>query len=170
MLVYKNFLTEDIIKVLREDADKKTRKGEFTPSNAFWSKDLTENIPGVVSVSHVSDNINVVLLDIINESIKHHIPPSKDIGCMHYFWHPLSGINMHTDEGYHFGATIYLNDEWDIHYGGLLLEVAKPNKDITVHLPEYNKCVINIETQWHMVTPTAFHAPIRHTIQIWGIK
>jgi hypothetical protein len=170
MLVYKNFLSENVILALKEDAGKRAMASLFKPNNNHWPENLIVNLPGVVSISNVSDNIRNILTDRIIKATKAHVPCSKEIACMHYFWHPLSGINMHTDKNKDFGATIYLNNDWDIHYGGLLLELDRQSQQIIVQVPEYNKCVINVTEQNHMVTPTAFHAPIRHTIQIFGVK
>ena len=127
MLVYKNFLTEDVIKALKEDLNLNLKRNTFALNNSFWLKDLTKNIPGIVNICNVSKEIEIFLLDKIREFVPNN---NNNIKAMHYLWHPLSGINMHNDGAFNFGATIYLNDHWDIHWGGLLLEVENKSKNI----------------------------------------
>jgi Rps23 Pro-64 3,4-dihydroxylase Tpa1-like proline 4-hydroxylase len=89
---------------------------------------------------------------------------------MHYLWHPLSGINFHSDADCEFGATIYLNREWNINHGGWLLAHNRVQEDFTAYPPIYNSCIINADKQGHAVSMTSALAPIRHTIQIFGRK
>ena len=83
----------------------------------------------------------------------------------YHYWTKLSGINWHGDEGYLFGATLYLND-WKKEWGGLFLW-----EDDGLHClcPKKGMLVINTKKQPHCVTPVSTSAPYaRRSIQIFG--
>jgi len=83
----------------------------------------------------------------------------------YYKWLPGSFIPFHTDNIYNLASTIYLNESWNIDYGGLFL--YEKNKDIKGYVPKYNSAVINNNNIPHgtsIISPTA---PERETLQIF---
>ena len=77
---------------------------------------------------------------------------------------------VHTDQKYKFGATLYLNDEWFVNSGGLFVwEDSETGKE-KVHVPTRNVLVLNTKHEEHMVTPVTVETfDFRYTIQMWGL-
>ena len=83
----------------------------------------------------------------------------------YYKWLPGSFIPFHNDNHYSLASTIYLNESWNIDYGGLFL--YEKNKDIKAYVPKYNSAVINDNNVPHgtsIISPTA---PKRETLQVF---
>ena len=70
---------------------------------------------------------------------------------------------------YKFGATLYLNDVWDLNWGGIF--VWKPNDSNTMKAiaPTHNTLVVNDESELHFVTPISYNTDtFRVTMQIFA--
>jgi len=161
-----NFLSQDVIDLAHQEVEKFKTKEVWKVSLNFWEKDLVKGaVIGSVSQAFASPH----LADIIAGTIAPFVPQYKDLMVQHYLWHPLSGINMHYDGGWLFGATIYLTPEWDITWGGLF--VYEDRNGLQIKFPTYNSININDDSTRHMVTMVSPLAPHpRHALQIWGIK
>ena len=89
----------------------------------------------------------------------------------YYIWDKLSGIDMHNDSGHDFGATLYLNGQWNPNWGGLFVWEDKDEKELKIICPKQNMLVIADEGEDHMVTTISPYAEEdRITIQIWVNK
>ena len=72
---------------------------------------------------------------------------------------------------YKFGATIYLNPEWELDNGGIFVWKPHSTEDFLHNaiLPQRNMMVLSDEEEKHLVTPLNFDAKsMRFTLQIWG--
>lgn len=159
-----NLLSQDVIDMAHREVEELKNEYVWKVSLNFWYKELVEGaVVGSVSQTLVSPR----LADIITSTITPYIPPYNDLMIQHYLWHPLSGINMHDDRGYLFGATIYLTPVWDVTWGGLFVYEDKNGPQVTY--PTYNSININDDSTMHMVTMVSPLAPHpRHTLQIWA--
>ncbi len=166
MKIIKNILEESIIKEIIKDFKKQSKEYAWMDSRLIWATNIyKDSIIGNVSQTTVSDHVHNMIEPVIRSRVK---LPYERLAILHCVWHPLSGLNIHNDLRYKFGATIYLNKEWDINWGGLFVY---QKKDHYVALPpEYNTCVVNTDKTMHMVTQISplirYH---RQTIQIWGL-
>jgi len=99
----------------------------------------------------------------LNPDFAHH-----EIMVQLYVWLPGSYIPWHLDEGKAFGATIYLNEEWDRNWGGTFL--YEDEGEIRGEIPEFNKLVLNYgdNTPHHVTSIHHSCAQKRRTVQIWG--
>ena len=126
-----------------------------------------------------SDEIKYQILN----QVEQYLPKTASkISTMFYIWQPHSGISKHTDHGYDYAATIYLNPYWDIDWGGTFLyynneidwnnskkEYMFDNDNWRLVNPECRTMVLNTDETLHMVTPISPLCPeMRYTIQIWG--
>lgn len=160
-----NFLDPGTIQAIQQEIEVFKKQEAWAISTNYWSRELTEGIIGHVSVRFVGSELHTILLNKVQPFLPVNL---GNIGIMHYLWHPLSGINVHNDSNFIFGATIYLNEEWNINWGGLL--VSQDNTGtLHTHYPHFNSLVINDQREVHTVTTVSPSAPyLRHTIQIFA--
>ena len=101
------------------------------------------------------------------------IPECEKYILQYYVWQQHSGIAVHDDSDKVFGATIYLNDTWQLENGGIFLYKEK-EKPASAHewsalIPNNNTMVVNDNQEKHMVTSVSpYSTDLRYTIQIWG--
>ena len=159
-----NILSTDVIAQAHAELDAFKKETRWASSQNFWMDCLhTGTIIGSVTQTFASPS----LTSLVHNAIRNYIPKCNNIVVQHYLWHPLSGINMHGDAGYTFGATIYLTPVWDINWGGLF--VYETSNGLKATPPTFNSININTEQTPHMVTTVSPLAPYpRHTLQIWG--
>jgi hypothetical protein len=163
MKIIPNFLSEDVLRDIRYYLnDVKKLQSKWQNSALFWPEYLTEETLSNISINSIGESISNRIID----ALRPHVPYTKHIAVMHYIWNPLSSINFHNDGGSIFGATIYLNEGWNLNHGGFLL--VEEDNGIKAYPPVFNTCIINTDVQNHAVSMTSAFAPKRHTIQIFG--
>lgn len=83
-------------------------------------------------------------------------------------WTNGSGINWHHDETDRMAATIYLNEFWDLNWGGLFLFQGENGQNSGWINPHFNRCVWFKSPLWHYVSLVSKAAPYpRLSIQIF---
>lgn len=98
------------------------------------------------------------------------IKPTATITYTFYRWGIGGQVVMHDDANYSFSATLYLNTDWHVDWGGYLIWFTN-NKQEQVVKPKYNRLVIFDNEESHLVTPiTQLAQTERLTVQIRGIK
>ena len=148
----------------KKEVNQKLSKNEWTSSVIIWEPGLRQGISGSTIAAMTSEDIHN---DIVKE-ISPHVPEC-DIVTQYYVWQPNSGISLHRDIKYKFGATIYLNEEWHHDAGGWF--IWKDKEKWNTILPTKNLMVLNDIDEEHLVTRVASDIPYpRYSIQIWGIK
>jgi Rps23 Pro-64 3,4-dihydroxylase Tpa1-like proline 4-hydroxylase len=85
--------------------------------------------------------------------------------AMAYIWKPHSYIPWHNDGIYSTGVTIYLNRNWNLDWGGLLIWKEKGTEKLQVSPPHFNIAVVNCNGIEHATTMVSPDAPLRQTIQ-----
>ena len=144
-----------------EFIDRSLEDGQWNVSEFFWDTTLKEGVSGVITMRNVPTRLKKLILDRISTFV----PPYKESEIQIYAWHKGSGISVHDDGG-RYGATIYLNKNWDINWGGLF--VWDDGEDLRAHCPTYNSMVINTMEEDHLVTQISHLCPeIRYTLQMW---
>ena len=81
-----------------------------------------------------------------------------------YYWTSGSYIPWHEDDHVSSAGTLYLNESWDLNWGGLYNCIIK--EKIETITPTYNLLVEQFNRMPHSTTPTTDFAPIRTTIQM----
>jgi hypothetical protein len=166
MKIFNNVLTEETIQNLRDETNLSLREGVWRSSTLSWINEIQRGIMGSVACKDVSPE----LAESIEDQVKHLLPPYDELCQQIYVWPGASGISAHNDGNKKFGATIYLNHDWQLDFGGLFVWVDKETEELKVRMPEYNSLVLNDNEEVHLVTPVAFTcAALRHTVQIWGL-
>jgi Rps23 Pro-64 3,4-dihydroxylase Tpa1-like proline 4-hydroxylase len=165
MLQYSNVLNKNLLQDIKTEREYKQKNGhEWKVGEFFWQDKLLYGVTSSCVASAVSYSIR---LRVENE-LKTKLPPFNSLLVQHYIWLKGSGISKHSDAGHGFGATIYLNESWDVNYGGIFLWKNKQATDYTGIVPNYNSMVVNVDKEEHLVTPIALNSPyLRYTLQIW---
>lgn len=165
MQIVRNVLSEKLYLLLRFELENKYKEDVWSSSTLIWNKDIKKSIFGSTLITLVSQELSKQ----IAEEIKDHLPNHDDLKCQFYIWQHSSGISSHNDGNYKFGATIYLNEKWDIDDGGFFIWQDKNTKELKVLSPEKNMMVLNSDKEEHLVTPVAPNSSdLRYTVQIWG--
>lgn len=165
MKLYKNVLAQNTLMLINRELTNFIEDGmNWTCSNFKWKPNIKINISGATMIRDVSEG----LMHVIFEDLEDILPPMKKRSIQYCVWTPNSGISTHNDAKYKFGATIYLNDIWDINDGGIFL-YQHDGDDWRAHIPTFNTMMINDTGTLHMVTPVSpFAKNNRYTLQIFG--
>ena len=160
-----NVLTEDAFQVVIDNIKHYSKLNLWTSSSLFWSPEIrVGNHVGVLT--HL---IKGPFADYIEKEISHFLPEYARLQIQMYLWPEGSNISWHDDNGFSFGATIYLNRHWEINYGGLFVWEDSDTKELKILCPCKNTMVINDKKEGHCVTHVTSAAPeTRMTLQIWG--
>lgn len=165
MEVIRNSLSEELYNACVEDLGTKRHENVWKSSNICWPEYLSNGILGTTLCTEVSE----VLSGQIHREISDYVPEHNSIFCQYYLWQRNSGIKKHDDGNHKFGATIYLNQNWDIDNGGFFIWKDKFTDELKVLSPEKNMMVLNSNEEEHLVTPVLpSSTDLRYTIQIWG--
>ena len=160
--VYDNFLEPSLLHKINEYTFKQSNKSSWNTSHR-WSNDIKRFTAPIVSLD-LPKEVALLIQDRFNK-IKYKRKKFKINTLMFYMWPPNSYIGWH-DDTCDFGASVYLNKEWNIEHGGIFL--YKDKKDIKGVSPVYNRCVINVEKTMHTVSMITPDAPLRKSLQIFG--
>lgn len=165
---------------LLQEAKDASQQSIWQSSLTFWDKSVRNHIYGSCVVALTPRNVH----DRVMEEVLKYMPEFcnegmvKSCTTMFYIWQPYSGISKHDDRGYPFAATIYLNQGWDIDWGGNFLyydniikseDYMYDHENWKVVVPELGNMIVNNDKTMHLVTPISPTCPeLRYTIQIWG--
>jgi len=164
MKILENALSLDLFELCREELSSKLTSNVWRSSTIVLDRSLRQGISGSTLNTHTSLDIK----NAIKKEISPHIPEC-DIDTQYNVWQPNSGISLHSDIGYKFGATIYLNDEWHADAGGWFIWLNSTTGEWNTVFPTKNLMVVNDMQEKHLVTSVSADTPyLRYTLQIWG--
>ena len=167
MKLHKNVLNTETISLFRKELTTNLNRKCWAVSSLFWPENILIGIQGSCVVSNLSKDLENKIIDDIKELL----PPYRELVIQCYVWGKNSGISKHDDPAYKFGGTIYMNEKWDIDYGGIFLWALNGEQEYRAIIPEYNHMIINDKRELHMVTPVSpYIKEPRITIQIWGLE
>lgn len=165
MLKYSNVLSQGLLERIKQERDGNKDKNVWRVGQFFWQESLLYGVTNSCVSSLASDELRI---EIENE-LRNILPPFNKLLVQHYVWLRGSGISKHDDGAHGFGATIYLNQNWDINHGGVFLWKPTDQQEYQAITPDYNTMVVNTKAEEHLVTPIALNAPdFRYTLQIWS--
>ena len=137
---------------------------EFRRSNFHWDEAIRRS-SAVVLVRDYDETLRTLILDRLCERklIEH-----RNYSVMNYAWTRLSFIPWHSDANTKEGLTVYLNEEWELDWGGLFLYRNLEN-DIRAFAPKFNWGLKNDAWVPHSTTPVSLDAPEpRFTLQLFS--
>lgn len=169
MRLYKEVLTDKLIAKCKSNISDLIHEDVWKSNTLNWDDKLLYGSSGSCLYTKIEDKR---ILDELREQTENHfIKNYTSLTYLYYIWQSNSGISLHNDEKHSFGATLYLNDEWSLHDGGIFIWQDKdcPNEIYKAICPQQNMMIINDDYEKHMVTLVSPYAiDYRYTIQIWG--
>ena len=165
MQIKKDFLSNGELQAVFDGLQSIYAENLWAINQNVWQEELLDKVHGTVATAGFAGEH----ADKIKKFLRPHLPECKEISLVYNLWYPYSGIAWHNDGKYVFGATLYLNQEWDLNSGGIFLYMDSKTGEMKGHMPEQNTMVINDEEELHCVTTVnpAIPEP-RMTLQIWG--
>ncbi len=165
MKIFKNVLQPKTLNTVRSYLQKNIGSYKWSSSEMLWNPGSRLGTTGSVLVQETTQELRDLMIPELNKVL----PEYEDININYHLWLRGSGISAHTDSDYKFGATLYLNEEWHVNFGGMFVWQPKGEDTMRAIIPEENTLVLNSESELHMVTPVAMEATqYRVTLQIWG--
>jgi len=168
---FENFLSEK----LYDETIKTARHLVNSSSMCFathrcWNPDIVKDsfpvyIHSISPDSEFYDKLNDEFVQNL-ESIfsEQKIKTQMNPEFMLYYWTRFSYIPWHNDNRMYDGAiTIYLNDVWEIDWGGYFL--YQDNDEIRAVIPKKNLGVMQYGSVMHATTPVHYDGGMRFTVQ-----
>lgn len=149
MKIFDNVLSDELLKNISDELKLQLKECSWGSSEIFWEPQLRTTSSGSVLISDCSENIKQSLLN----ELQIVLPDYDDIFIKYHVWQKGSAISCHEDINYKFGATLYLNEYWNLDFGGLFIWKPKNSDIMNAVAPKYNTLILNDEKEVHMVTP-----------------
>lgn len=168
MKLFKDFLSDSDFQICYEDLMTKISSDSWSYTKLTWNEPkVTNGVIGSVLSATVSEHVYNILLEKFSRVLD--TSSYTKVSMMYYLWQPYSGLALHDDSSYKMASTIYLNQDWDVDYGGMFLwKESEEDKIYKAVPPIKNMMILNDQRQYHMVTPVSPVAPdLRVTIQVW---
>ena len=166
--VINNFFTNDELKIIKFEIEECYKnkihhlEGKDKPE---WQNGVDS---GKVSLSTYPLNpiIDKEIYDIVkNKSEATFNLPINNIGI--HYGAPGSYMGWHQEgQGYTGALSIYLNEKWDIQWGGYFC-YEDDDGTYKLEIPKFNKAVFQKAKTLHCTTPVYENANIRKSIQVF---
>ena len=165
MQIVNNALSKNLLNKTTQEILTLQKEKVWVTNIQKWQSNLTRGMNGSCLQCDIPDT---TANNIINE-IELHFKKNIHLSVQYCIWQVNSGINLHNDHLHDVGATIYLNETWDVSNGGIFLWKDNDSELYKGLVPKQNTMIINNKNQQHLVT-SINHYPnkFRYTIQIWG--
>ena len=162
--VVESFLSPKLIdEILSDNARLKNDPSSWWTSHETWKADIIKTSAVVFARVLPREQAQQIYTSMLTRNlvgISNQFPK-----VMSYLWHPLSYIPWHNDGHHQASATIYLNEVWDLDWGGYFL--WKEGGEIRTTPPVFNRLIVSSENVEHSTTLTTVDAPLRQTVQIF---
>jgi Rps23 Pro-64 3,4-dihydroxylase Tpa1-like proline 4-hydroxylase len=155
---YENILPIDLIQEIRTYVQ---QKPYHQSSYAIWDRSLILNSSPVI-IFKLPEHLAKAVIDFVKVAFEIEM---EVVTVLYQAWPKLSYIAWHDDNGYNKAITIYLNEYWDINWGGYF--AYERNQIIECIKPSFNKAIQIEAPLSHAVFSTTIDAPIRETLQIF---
>lgn len=164
--VIKNFFNNEDLTSIKKYCDNifDNNNSLFRASHS-WDKTLLKSVKSDVLSYLLTEIIDNEIYKLIYNKLVSQFDFKIKVIKFHYFLQE-SNIQWHSDPGWAAAATIYLNQKWNKEDGGFFL-YQKENEDLSIVLPEINKCIFQNGAVEHATTPTFKHSPVRKSLQVF---
>ena len=118
----KDFLSHDMYKGIHNAIIKERKKINLHTTKGIWSEDLINNIIPPLRTDEVRNYKPFEQLKVL---VKHNaffqLKNIEKISTTIHYMKKDSGINWHDDGDWTYGATYYVNNKWNLNFGGELM-------------------------------------------------
>jgi len=167
MRIVTDAIPKEVIEEARSYVMKNMGDFKWQSSEIMWAPGLKVGINGSCLIRETPTELREKLASHLSPIL----PPHDELAINYHLWQRGSGIASHNDNTYEFGATLYLNEDWNVNYGGIFVWAPIHEETMRALSPTYNTLVINDSQEIHFVTPISNESPMfRVTLQIWGKK
>ena len=118
MIIHDNVISDNLIKSTIKEFDSFTENKKWKSSKEWTDQDVSQDNPILhksVKPSKLHNALEEYLSPVFLET------STTKILYNYYIWKIGCSLEMHRDNDYSFGATLYLNSHWSIHWGGLFI-------------------------------------------------
>lgn len=173
MKIFNEFLSEQDYQLCLEDLNQRLSAECWQYARSKWENIDSSVLKGVTG-SVLSSSVPRHIFDLICNQFASlmDVTEYNEILIYYYLWQPYSGLALHDDSIHRLAATIYLNENWDVDYGGMLIwKEAKDDSIYKAAEPRARTMILNDAKEMHMVSTISPVAPeLRKTIQVWFIR
>lgn len=165
--IFEHVLDNSLRQILLQESIELLKSGENVwKTNYSWNKGIVQTSQTVLARLYDKETSKKILTCLFDRGI---LDPQNQYNVMNYIWTHNSYIPWHNDNLTAQSMTIYLNDYWNIDWGGIFLWIDESG-NIRGHFPAANTAVRNNSFAQHYVTPITSNADsFRYTVQIWKI-
>jgi len=164
MKIFQSVLDTNLLTRIKFDINSKIPQAVWSNNTQNWQYHLYKHSHGLC----LSYDLDGDLKSSILQRLKKYFPYYNDCGVKYHVWEEGSSIALHDDQKFLFGATLYLNKNWNPSYGGLFC--YKHQEKYESIFPQYNSLVIVDEKEEHCVTPLGVNLPEpRYTVQFFAV-
>ncbi len=136
----------------------------FTKSNLQW-QEVVRRDSAVVLVRKFDEILSSLILDRL---IARGMIEGREYKVMNFAWTRLSFIPWHNDGHHSEAITVYLNEQWELDWGGLFMWEDE-ERQIRAVPPNFNTGIRNRANINHSTTMVALDAPEpRFTLQLFA--
>ena len=116
-----NFLDYPTYKGIHDAIFKERKSINLHSSKDLWSEKLINNIVPPKRVGVLNYPPFEKLKTLTHHNQFYQLKDFKDISCNIHYMEKGAGINWHDDGNWTYGATYYINNRWNIQFGGELM-------------------------------------------------
>jgi hypothetical protein len=167
MKLFKQVLKPETIDLILEEAQSSFTENVWCSSALSWTDGIRVGSLASAFCKPLSPSHRRRVLEEIHTTL----PPHNKLFVDIYVWPPGACISEHDDSRHLWGATIYLNEDWHVNYGGIFLWFDEKTQEWKMKVPEYNTLMLNDEQERHLITPVTYATRyLRYTLQIFAAQ
>ena len=159
------FLPPEVYKGIHDAIIKERDRINLQSASKVWDSNLYWNhrAPDRVAVSQYPPFD--ILKQLTRKNDFFELPFMETMTTTIHFMRKGSGINWHSDVGWKYGATFYVNRRWNIHWGG---EFMFANKEAHGFLPITGNSLVILKAPFdHKVNPVISPTMPRISVQMF---
>ena len=164
---YYSFLSKEHLDIVTKEVNNifTSPSSTYRTNITHWPSNIVHDSKAVLIYDLTSSNS--ISYNLILKTCQEKLNKTP-LYIMVYYWTIGSYIPWHNDDNFDSAGTLYLNENWDLNWGGLYNCINQ--EKIEIILPEYNLLVEQFDKMFHSTTPLSSLAPFRVTIQIFFKK
>lgn len=162
--VIKNFFTADELGIIKAESDNYFKSKNILQDSSNWQEGLNSSGQKIL-FHYCQPNLDSEVWEITSKRVKEYFPEFRVKAANFHYAPEGSWINWHNDSHQDAAISVYLNSQWKTHWGGFFY--YEISGKFYIEYPATNKGIFQRNKVPHAVTPIAWGAPVRKSLQIW---